>query len=162
MHVQVGAVTVAGIVSATVAAVTADGPEFVATMVYVTGVPGTSDVAPSVLVIDKSAVGTSVSVSVAVLLPGVGSVVPPGRATLAVFANDPVAPAEIVPVSVNVAVPLDSNVTVALIDPEPAAVHDEPGDAAHVHVTAESVPGVVSVTVAPVTTDGPELEATIV
>jgi hypothetical protein len=119
-------------------------------------------VAPSVLEIDRSAVGTNVSVSVAVLLAGVGSVVPPGRATLAVFANEPVAVAEIVPVSVNVAVPLASNETDALIEPEPDAVQEDPADAVHVHVAPEMMPGTVSVTVPPVTTDGPELDATIV
>jgi len=162
VQVHVGEVMAAGIVSATVAAVTVDGPAFDATIVYVTDVPGTLEVTPSVLVIDRSAVGTNVSVSVAVLLAGVGSVVPPGRATLAVLASVPVAVAEMMPVSANVAVPPASNETVALIAPEPDAGHDDPADAAHVHVAPVIVAGTVSVTVPPVTTDGPELEATIV
>lgn len=55
--------------------------------------PGTSEVAPSVLVIDRSAVDVNVSVSVAELLPGVGSVAPAGTATFAVLERLPVAPA---------------------------------------------------------------------
>ena len=55
---------------------------------------------PSVFVIDRSAVGLRVSVSVAELLPGVGSVTPPGAVTVAVFASVPVAVAESVAVTV--------------------------------------------------------------
>ena len=117
---------------------------------------------PSVLVIDRSAVGTNVSVSVAVLLPGVGSTVPPGRATVAVFDRVPVAAAEIVPVTVKVAVPLGARVTEELIEPEPEPGHDEPADAEHVHVTPVRAAGMVSVTVAAVIVEGPAFEATIV
>jgi hypothetical protein len=99
---------------------------------------------------------------VAVLLAGVGSVVPPGSAMLAVLANEPVALGEIRPVTVNVAVPPDNNVTDALIEPEPDAGHDEPADAAQVHVTPLSAAGIVSVTVAAVIVDGPPFEETIV
>ena len=95
-HVQVTPVSVAGKVSATVAPVTADGPTFRAVIVYVTLLPGTTVVTPSVFVIERSAVGLRVSVSVAVLFPGVGSVTPPGAATVAVFASVPVAVAETV------------------------------------------------------------------
>ena len=52
-------------------------------------------VTPSVLVIDRSACGVSVSVSVALLLPGVGSVTPPPL-TVAVLDSEPVAAAAIV------------------------------------------------------------------
>jgi hypothetical protein len=103
-----------------------------------------------------------VSVSVAELFAGVGSVAPPGSAIEAVLASDPVALDEIVPVTVNVAVPLESRVTDALIEPEPEAGHDEPDDAAHVQVTPLSDAGIVSVTVAAVIVDGPAFEATIV
>ena len=44
--------------------------------------PGVAEVTPSVLVIDRSALGVSASVSVAELLPGVGSVTPAGAATV--------------------------------------------------------------------------------
>ena len=53
--------------------------------------PGVAVVTPSVLVIDKSAFALSVSVSVALLLPPVGSVTPAGVATVAVFDKLPVA-----------------------------------------------------------------------
>jgi hypothetical protein len=49
-QVHEAAVSAAGTVSAMVAPVTAEGPMFVATTVYVTDVPGTSVVEPSVLV----------------------------------------------------------------------------------------------------------------
>ncbi len=124
--------------------------------------PGTLVVTPSVLVIDRSAVGVSVSVSVAELLPGVGSTVPPGRATVAVFDSVPVAPAVMVPVTVNVAVPLGRRVTEELIEPDPEPGHDEPADAEHVHVTPVNAAGIVSVTVAAVIVEGPAFEATIV
>jgi hypothetical protein len=93
-------VRLAGKVSATVAAVTFDGPAFVAVIVYVTLLPGTTVATPSVFVIERSAVGLSVSVSVAELLPGVGSVTPPGAVTVAVFERVPVAVAETVAVTV--------------------------------------------------------------
>ena len=62
--------------------------------------PGISVADPSVLVMVRSADGLSVSVSVAVLLPAVGSVVPVGVEMVAVLAREPVAPAAIVAVSV--------------------------------------------------------------
>jgi hypothetical protein len=96
------------------------------------------------------------------LFAGVGSVVPPGRAMLAVLATDPVALAEMVPVTVNVAVPPVSSVTEALIDPEPDAGHVEPDEATQVHVTPLSDAGIVSVTVAAVIVDGPAFEAATV
>ena len=69
-----------------------------ATIVYVTGVPGTSEAAPSVLVIARSVCGVSVSVSVALLLPGVGSVV--AAVIVAVLASEPVASAAMLQVAV--------------------------------------------------------------
>ena len=102
------------------------------------------------------------SVSVDVLFAGVGSVEPPGNATVAVLANDPVALAAIVPVTVKVAVPLGNSVTDALMDPEPEAGHVDPADPVQVQVTLESVAGMVSATVAPTMVDGPEFDATIV
>ena len=57
-------------------------------------------VTPSVLVIERSALAASVSLSVAELLPGVGSVTPPGAATVAVLLSVPVAEAEIVQLAV--------------------------------------------------------------
>src|SRR5689334_19248003 len=50
------------------------GPALLAVIVYVTEPPGVAVVTPSVLVIERSALGVSESVSVAELLPGDGSV----------------------------------------------------------------------------------------
>ena len=57
-------------------------------------------VTPSVLVIARSALAASVSLSVAELLPGVGSATPAGAVTVAVLLNVPVAAAEIVQLAV--------------------------------------------------------------
>ena len=54
--------------------------------------PGVYVAEPSVLVIDRSAAASGVSVSVAELLPGVGSVTPAGTLTVAVLTRLPVAP----------------------------------------------------------------------
>ena len=51
-------------------------------------------VTPSVLVIARSACAARLSVSVAELLPGVGSVTPAGAPTVAVLLSEPVAAAE--------------------------------------------------------------------
>ena len=99
-QVHAAAVSDAGSVSVMVAPTTFDGPAFVATMVYVTAVPGVSVAEESDLLIVRSAVAPRLSVSVAVLLPGVGSVTPPGIEMEAVFASEPVAPAATVAVSV--------------------------------------------------------------
>jgi len=103
-QVQVTPVTETGTVSdteaPTVAPVTFEGPLFVTVTVYVIGAPGVAVVAPSVLVIARSACALSVSVSVAELFPGVGSVTPPGAVTVAVLVTAPVAEPEIVPLTV--------------------------------------------------------------
>src|SRR5262245_52530313 len=83
----------AGKASATVAPDASDGPAFDAVIVYVTLPPATAEVTPSVFVTAKSACGSSVSVSVVELLPGAGSVTPPGALTVAVFDKLPDAPA---------------------------------------------------------------------
>ena len=124
--------------------------------------PGTSPAEPSVLVIDRSAVGTKVSVSVAVLLAAVGSVIPAATATVAVLARVPVAVEAIVAVRVNVAVPLGRRSTVVLMLPLPDAGHVEPAEAVHVHVAPDNVAGNVSVTVVARAAEGPAFEATMV
>ena len=102
-------------------------------------------------------------VAVAVLLFVLVSVVPAGGATVAVFASVPVAVLETVAVRLNVAVPLTSRFTVALIFPVPfGAPQLEPADAVQVQVALLNVFGKVSVTVAPVTALGPALLTTIV
>ena len=52
----------------------ADGPLFVTVIVYMVEVPAITDATPSVLVIERSADFVTVSVSVAALFAGVGSV----------------------------------------------------------------------------------------
>ena len=103
------------------------------------------------------------SVSVAELFPGVGSVVPTGAAIVAVFARDPTAVETIVPVAVNVAVPPTARSTDALMLPLPEAGQLEPGDGVQVQLTPARVAGNVSATVPPVIADGPTgFEATMV
>src|SRR5262245_33637559 len=99
VHVQV-AVKDAGNVSTTVAPVALLGPALLATIVYVTLPPGTAVVTPSVFRSAERRVGARVSVSVAELFPGTGSVAPAGTATVAVFDRLPVADALIVAVTV--------------------------------------------------------------
>src|SRR5436305_949342 len=98
-HVQVQ-VSEAGKVSATVAPVAVHGSTLAAVIVYVTELPGVAVVTPSVLVIDRSACAPSASLSVAELLPGVGSVAPAGAVTVAVLLSEPVAAAEILQLAV--------------------------------------------------------------
>ena len=99
-QVHVAPLNEAGNVSLTVAPVTADGPLLDATIVYVTDVPATSVAEPSDFVTARSAETLSESTSFAELFPGLGSLVPPGTATVTVFDNEPVAVALIVAVNV--------------------------------------------------------------
>ena len=114
------------------------------------------------MVIARSARGVSASVSVAVLFAPDGSLLPTGAVMVAVLTNEPVAVEEIVALTVNVAVPATPRLTLALMLPLPDAGQLDPADAAHVHVTPVSVAGTVSATVAPLITEGPGLDATIV
>jgi hypothetical protein len=123
--------------------------------------PGIAVAAESVLVSETFAWRLIVVVSVAELLPGVGSVAPPGRATLAVLESVPVDVGTTVALTVNVAVPPDRTLMLAEMLPDPDAGHDDPADAVHVHVTPVSDAGIVSVTVAPVIADGPAFDTTI-
>ena len=112
--------------------------------------------------IDRSAIGPRVLVSVAELLAVVGSIAPVGAAMLAVLMSDPEPAGEIFAVSVKVTFPPTGMFTDALIDPVPEAGHDAPVLAAHVHVAPVRTAGNVSVTVAPMAADGPLLVATMV
>jgi hypothetical protein len=62
--------------------------------------PGVAVVTPSVLVIERSADAARVSLSVAELLAGFGSVTPPGAATVAVLLKIPLADAAMVQLAV--------------------------------------------------------------
>ncbi len=123
--------------------------------------PSTAAVTPSVLVIARSAVGVmSVLLSVALLLAGVGSLVPGGAATVAVLLMLP-APLTVA-VTVKVTEPPLSRLTVAVMSPLPEAGQAEPAVALQVQVAAVSCAGSRSLTVAPVTSLGPALLATMV
>ena len=118
---------------------------------------------PSVLVIERSAVGVIVSLSVALLLAVLGSVTPAGAVTLAVLVRVPVALKDRVPVAVKVAVPPTARFTVVAMLPLPlAAAQLEPAEAVQVQVTPVRLAGKVSVTEAPVTGLGPAFETVIV
>src|SRR5215467_11425090 len=119
-------------------------------------------VAPSVLVIARSATRLTVSVAGALLLPGVVSVTPPGTVTVAVLAIEPVALPATVALTVKVAVPPLSRFTLAEMFPLPLAGQLEPALATQVQLPMVNPVGAVSVTVAPVTALGPLLVATIV
>ena len=131
-------------------------------MVYVRVSSGLAIVRPSVFVIDMSTCGVNGSLSVAVLLPGVGSVTAGGTAIVAVLVRVPVAVEATVPPIVYVTDAATGRFTVSLMEPLPVAAHVPPPVAVHVQVGVSSEAGVVSATVAPTTADGPAFEAVIV
>src|SRR3954469_25252551 len=96
--------------------------------------PGVAVVTPSVLVIDRSALAPRVSLSVAELLPGVGSLTPPGAVTVAVLLSVPVAAPEIEQLAVYVTLPPLGRLALSLMLPAPAAVQVPPFRPAHVQV----------------------------
>jgi len=128
----------------------------------VTEPPGVAVVTPSVLVMLRSACGVNVSVSVALLLPGAGSVTPLGTVTVAVLLSEPVTEGEIEQLAVYVTLPPLGRFTELLMLPEPDAVQVPPPAPAHVHVQEVSEAGNESATVEPGALLGPEFEAVIV
>jgi hypothetical protein len=121
------------------------------------------DVGVRVGVAEGVAVGVLVgivSVSVAELLPGMGSRTPLGALTVAVLESDPVAPAETVALAVYVTEPPTGRFTVSAMLPDPLAVQVPPPAPTHVQV-AVSAAGNVSLTVAPETLLGPAFDAVI-
>ena len=114
----------------------------------------------SVLRMARSAVGaggTVVSVSVDELLPDVGSVVPAGGATVAVFTRFPAAPALTVPLSVSVTL-----WPTARFNPVQAPVPELYVPVFAVKTGLVIAAGTASVTVMLVTVDGPLLVTVIV
>jgi len=154
-------VSEAGNVSATVEPGALLGPAFDAVIVYVTLPPGVAVVTLSVLMIDRSADAPSTSVSVAELLPGVGSVTPAGVATVAVLVNEPLADAEILQLAVYVMLPPAGRLAVSLMLPLPLAVHVPPPAPAQVQLQVSEA-GNVSATVEPGALLGPAFDAVIV
>src|SRR4029078_12482646 len=118
--VNVALAKAAGRTSLTVAPTPALGPLLATTMTYVVDPPCAMATTPSVLVIDKSAVAVNVSVSVALLLPGLVSMTPAGGATVAVLTRLPVALALMLATTVYVMVLPDGMLTVSLMFPAPA------------------------------------------
>ena len=154
-------VSAAGNVSATVDPGALLGPAFDAVIVYVTEPPGIAVVTPSVFVIPRLACGVSVSVSVALLFAGVGSVTLPDGATVAVLLSEPVAADEMLQFAVYVTLPPLGRFTELLMLPLPEAVHVPPPAPTQVHVQV-SAAGNVSATVEPGALLGPGFEAVIV
>ena len=117
----------------------------------------------SVLVIVRSAMVVTVSVSTAVLLAGVGSVRPVGGAIVAVLVIVPVVVGATVAVRVNVADPDETRSTVVAIDPVPLVAAQLLGaTAVQVQVAPVRAGGTVSVTGAAITLKGPVLVTTMV
>ena len=102
-QIHVAPTTAAGTMSATVAPTTSDGPALVAMTVYVIGAPGVAVDDPSVLVMERSARSAIVSVSLAVLSLGSGSVTPTGTATVTVLVTAAVVDASMDNTTENVA-----------------------------------------------------------
>src|SRR5437773_177024 len=125
------------------------------------GCPGTAVAWPSVFVIERSAPGIKVSVSVAELLVGFGSVTPSGAATVAVLTRVPVADVLTVPVRVYVTVPPTGRFTVSLMLPDPFAMQLPPPAPTLPPLPPSAAAGTVSVTVAPFAALGPAFDATI-
>src|SRR5262249_12166633 len=122
-----------------------------------------TELTPSLLVIDRSACGVRLSLSVAELLPGVGSVTPPGAATLATLTSEPVAGSEACGAAEKGIVPPTARLAVVLMLPVPlVAATLEPAAATAGRVSVVSAAGSASEIVAPVTLDGPLLVTTIV
>src|SRR6266436_6355990 len=163
-QVQVTPPMAAGTVSDTVAPLTPLGPEFDATIVYVMGEPGTTVAWPSVFVIERSAWGVRMSVSVAELLAGLGSATLAGAVTVAVFDSVPVAAGSMVAVAVKVTVPPGSTATGRLMRVLSPTMEQqvEPGEAEQVQLTFGSAAGNVSATAAPFAVKGPALPTVIV
>src|SRR3989442_1892871 len=108
----------------------------------------------------RSASGVSVSVSVAELLDGLGSVVPAGGSTVAVLANEPVALGLISVVNVKVTVALTGRFTVVARAPVPLAGPETmppPLLPLNAQVAPVTPAGSGSETLAPVTALGPML-----
>jgi len=102
-------------------------------------------------------------VSVAVLLPGAGSVKPAGRVTEAVFARMPWADAGTIPRTVNVARPPPDRVTVLLMWPAPLLEAQlDPGAATQVHVAPIRLAGMTSDTTTSATAADPLFVTTTV
>src|SRR5262249_51045770 len=128
-------------------------------------VPGTADRTPSDLVMARSAWGVSVSLSVALLLPGLGSVTPGGGATVAVLSRLPVAAGSIWTVKVKLTVAPTGRPAVAASAPLPPPgprTAAPPVALANAQLPPVAPAGSRSDTLAPLTALGPALLTTMV
>src|SRR4029079_4665575 len=117
---------------------------------------------PSGLVTERSTNGVSSSVSVDVLSVRSTSSTPVGGAAVAVLTSVPVAAASRAACTVYATDAPDGRSAVVAIEPVPAEPpHAPPLLPVHVHVALGRTTGSVSVIVAPVASDGPELVTTI-
>src|SRR5262245_12971548 len=139
-----------------------DGPRLVTTVVNVRLLPAVALGGPD-FVTTRSADAAIAVVSESLSLPGTGSGVSAGGATLALLTKVPVAVGSTVPVATKVTKPPAGRSTVVAMSPLPVAVPQlDPGAGLHVHVTSLSTVGNVSVTAAPLTAEGPALATVIV
>lgn len=121
--------------------------------------PGTGCVGVAILVIRRFDSEMTLSVSLAVLLPLLGSVEPAGAETLAVFVKVPSALSATLAVSVKVALPPAARLTVVLTLPVPlVAPQLDPLEVKQVQLALVNLSGRVSTTGAPMTALGPALE----
>src|SRR5262245_47547554 len=112
---------------------------------------------------DRSAWGVSASLSLALLLPGVGSVTPAGGATVAVLTRAPVADGLTCTVKVKLTVALTGRSTVVARAPRPLAgpvTLPPPLLAVTVQLALVTPAGSESETLAPMTALGPSLLTT--
>ena len=126
--------------------------------------PGVYVLLLSVLVRVSAAFATMVSVSVALLLAGVGSTTVPGTSMRAVLTSVSVAPAGTLAVTVKVAVPPTGSDTRPLMAPLPLLGVGQlaPALAAQLQLEKLALVGSASVKLAPITGLGPLLPATTV
>src|SRR3954452_24334550 len=110
---------------------------------------------------ETSAFGVSVSVSVAELFPGEGSVIPPAVVAVAVLLSEPVARLEMGQLAVYVTLPPAGRLTESLRLPAPAAVQVPPPAPTHVQVQVSEA-GKVPAPVLPAAALGPALLAVMV
>ena len=163
-QVQVALMRAAGKVSVTWALSAVDGPLLLTVTVYVVLLPATRVVTPSVLEIARSVFGTTVEVSVAVLLVELASKTSLGLTTDALLRKVPAGVfGSTVATTVMVATAAGARSTARFTLPVPVVVPQAPPLVAlQLQVAASSELGRRSVTVAPVTAEGPLLVTVIV
>src|SRR5262249_37463406 len=140
-----------GVWSVTTTLLAADGPRLVTTMVNVRSLPAVALGGPD-FVTTRSADAAIAVASESLSLPGTGSGVSAGGATLALLTRVPVAVGSTVPVATKVAEPPAGRATVVAMSPLPAATPPlHPWPRLHLPGTPLSTPGDAAGTPAPLT-----------